>query len=131
MTFCNCGQRPDNLLCFAKIGFQRLEPCVLLGSNLLKGTLYLDDAEIATLDETRVSVFKTYDEDPIRVSYRTRRLNTGKTFTELERHRVLRLVLDDGRKANVIYQHACLDAEGQLAGVLRVLGDFWEENPQT
>ena len=90
----------------------------------MKGILYLNDAEIATLDETRISVFKTYDEDPIRVSYSTHRLNTGKTFVELERHRVMRLHLEDGREADVIYQHACLDADGKLAGVLRVLGDF-------
>lgn len=90
----------------------------------MKGTLFLHDKLLAQLDETRVSVFKTYDIDPIRVSYSTRKLNAGKILTEMQRGRVLDLRLEDGRTAHVVYQHASIDAKGNLAGVLRVLGDF-------
>ena len=90
----------------------------------MKGMLLLQDQPIAMLDETRISVFSTYEVDPIRISYSTRRLNTGKTLTELQRTRVLVLRLEDGREADVVYQHASIDAEGNLAGVLRVIGDF-------
>lgn len=90
----------------------------------MKGTLYLQDKLLAQLDETRVSVFKTHAVDPIRVSYSTKQLNVGKSLTELHRGRVLTLKLDDGRAAQVVYQHASIDAQGNLVGVLRVLGDF-------
>ncbi len=90
----------------------------------MKGTLFLDNQPVAQLDETRVTVFKTYDVDPIRVSYSTRKLNTGKALTEMQRTRTLVLKLEDGREADVVFQHSSLDMEGNPVGVLRVVGDF-------
>ncbi len=69
-------------------------------------------------------MFKTYEVDPIRVSYSTKKLNTGKTLTEMQRTRTLVLKLEDGREANVVFQHSSMDMEGNLVGVLRVVGDF-------
>lgn len=100
-------------------------------AEAMKGTLYLQDKLLAQLDETRVSVFKTHSVDPIRVSYSTKKLNVGKSLTELHRGRVLTLKLDDGRAAQVVYQHASIDVQGNLVGVLRVLGDFRTEAATT
>ncbi len=90
----------------------------------MKGILFLDDKPVAQLDETRTTVFKTYDVDPIRVSYSTRKLNTGRALTEMHRTRTLVLRLEDGREANVMLQHSSLDMAGNMVGVLRVVGDF-------
>ncbi len=94
----------------------------------MKGILFLDDQPVAQLDETRTTVFKTYDVDPIRVSYSTKKLNTGKTLTEMQRTRTLVLKMEDGRQADVVLQHSSLDMEGNLVGVLRVVGDFKQED---
>jgi len=90
----------------------------------MKGILFLDNEAVAQLDETRTTVFKTYDVDPIRVSYRTKKLNTGKALIEMQRTRTLVLKLEDGRDADVVCQHSSMDMEGNLVGVLRVVGDF-------
>ncbi len=90
----------------------------------MKGTLSLNGRPLAQLDAVTVTVFKTYETDPIRVSYTSKALGIGKAFPELQRTRALELQLDDGRQASVIFQHASLDAQGQQVGVLRVLGDF-------
>ncbi len=90
----------------------------------MKGTLSLNGKPLAQLDEVTITVFKTYETDPIRVSYASKVLGIDKAFPELQRTKALDLQLDDGRQAAVIFQHASLDAKGQQVGVLRVLGDF-------
>ncbi len=90
----------------------------------MKGILSLNGKPLAQLDEVKVTVFKTYEIDPIRVSYTSKALGIGKTFPELQRTKAMVLELDNGSQASVIFQHSSLDAQGQQVGVLRVLGDF-------
>ncbi len=95
----------------------------------MKAELYLDgvDKPVSILDEVRV-VEMANENHPqhrrLRVYYRTRHLNAGKTFVELHRDRKLTLRLDDGRTAQVLLAHNSLDMEGNFVGVLRVLGEL-------
>lgn len=90
----------------------------------MKGTLSLNGKPLAQLDEAKISVFKTYETDPIRVTYTSDALGVGKSFPELQRTKALDLELEDGRTAAAVFQHASLDAQGRQVGVLRILGDF-------
>lgn len=94
----------------------------------MKGTLSLNGKPLAQLDDVKITVFKTYAIDPIRVSYTSKALGIGKAFPELQRTKSLDLEMDDGSQATVVFQHASLDAKGQQVGVLRVIGDFTQPN---
>lgn len=61
---------------------------------------------------------------PYRITYKTPRLNAGKTMVEMERDSKMTLKLEDGRTCNVLLQHNSLDSRGNAVGVLRVLGDI-------
>jgi hypothetical protein len=79
------------------------------------------DEPVAVLDDVKVIAFNdNHKASPVRVYYRTRQLNAGRTMLELHRDEKLRLHLQDGREAIVLLQHNSLDMEGNYVGVLRV-----------
>lgn len=95
----------------------------------MKAMLYLSGKEepAAVLDEVNIVTFNDNHKDsPVRVSFKTRKFNAGKTMTELHRHDKMQLRLEDGRGADVLLQHSSLDMEGNTIGVLRVLGEIAE-----
>jgi len=79
------------------------------------------DEPVAVLDDAKVIEYNdNHKAAPVRVYYRTRRLNAGRTMLELHRDERLHLHLQDGRKATVLLQHNSLDMEGNFVGVLRI-----------
>jgi len=95
----------------------------------MKAMLYLSGKEepAAILDEVNIVTFNdNHKASPVRVSFKTKKFNAGRTMTELHRHDKMQLRLEDGRNADVIFQHASLDMEGNTIGVLRVLGELAE-----
>jgi hypothetical protein len=47
-------------------------------------------------------------------------------MTELHRHAKMQVHFEDGRQAEVLLQHSSLDMQGNMVGVLRVLGEIAE-----
>ena len=93
----------------------------------MKAMLYLKNKEepVAVLDEVNLITFNdNHKADPVRISYKSRKLNAGKTMIELLRHEKMEVKLEDGRHGSVLLQHSSLDMEGNAVGVLRVLGDL-------
>ncbi len=89
----------------------------------MNAKLYLPnrDEPVAVLDDVKVIEFDdNHKASPTRVFYTTRRLNAGRTMLELHRDERLRLELEDGRKATVLFQHNSLDMHGNYVGLLRV-----------
>lgn len=77
---------------------------------------------VAIFDEINIiQMNDNHKAAPLRVTYKTRKLNAGKTMLELHRDEKMTLKLEDGREASVLLQHASLDLQGNSVGVLRVL----------
>jgi hypothetical protein len=90
----------------------------------MKAMLYIQDQNepVAVFDEIElVQMNDNHKAAPYRITYKTKRLNAGKTMLELHRDEKMTLKLEDGRQANVLLQHASLDMQGNAIGVLRVL----------
>lgn len=97
--------------------------------TLMKAMLYLQNKEdpAAILDEVTVLTLNdNHKADPVRISYKSQKLNAGKTMIELLRHEKMLVKLEDGRYGSVVLQHSSLDMEGNAVGVLRVVGDLQE-----
>jgi hypothetical protein len=93
----------------------------------MKAMLFLNNKEtpVAVLDEVKVVAMNdNHKADPLRITYKSHKLNASKTMIELHRDEKLVIQLEDGRKASVLLQHNSLDMEGNAVGVLRVVGDF-------
>ncbi len=95
----------------------------------MQALLYMPNREepVAVLDSVTVVHYNdNHKQAPMRILYRSRKLNAGKTMLELHRDEKLTVKLDDGRKANVLLQHASMDTQGNAIGVLSVLGSLTE-----
>jgi len=95
----------------------------------MKAMLYLagKDEPAAVLDEVTLVQFNdNHKISPVRVSFKSSKLNAGKMMTEMHRQEKMQLRLEDGRSAEVLLQHSSLDMQGNAVGVLRVLGDIAE-----
>ena len=93
----------------------------------MKATLFLNNKEtpVAELDEVTVVGFNdNHKQDPVRITYKSHKLNSSKTMIELHRDEKMVVKLEDGRSGSVLLQHTSLDMEGNAVGVLRVLGDL-------
>jgi len=91
----------------------------------MKGMLYFPSREepVAVLDDvTLIHYDDNHKSAPERVYYKSSHLNAGRTMLELQRDDRMVLKFDDGSGANVVLQHASMDADGNSVGVLRVLG---------
>ncbi|MFZ4847540.1 MAG: hypothetical protein ACOYL7_00215 [Caldilinea sp.] len=95
----------------------------------MKAMLYLSGKEepAAVLDEVTVVTYNDNHQDsPQRVQFKSRKFNAGRTMTELHRHAKMQVHFEDGRQAEVLLQHSSLDLQGNMVGVLRVLGEIAE-----
>jgi hypothetical protein len=93
----------------------------------MKAMLFLNNQEtpVAVLDETTVVAMNdNHKSAPVRITYKSYRLNSSKTMIELHRDEKMVVKLEDGRSGSVLLQHTSLDMEGNAVGVLRVLGDL-------
>jgi hypothetical protein len=94
----------------------------------MKAMLYLPNKAdpVAVFEEVEIVHFNqnNHASSPYRITYKSPRLNAGKTMVEMERDSKMTLKLEDGRTCNVLLQHSSLDSKGNAVGVLRVLGDF-------
>jgi hypothetical protein len=93
----------------------------------MKAMLFLHDTEkpVAVLDEVAlVAMNDNHKSSPLRITYKSHKLNAGGTMIELHRDDKLQLKLEDGRSGSVVLQHNSLDMEGNAVGVLRVLGEL-------
>ena len=93
----------------------------------MKAMLYLPNKPdpVAIFEEVEVVHMNQSNHDsPYRITYKSPRLNAGKTMVEMERDSKMTLKLEDGRSCSVLLQHSSLDSKGNAVGVLRVLGDF-------
>jgi hypothetical protein len=93
----------------------------------MKAMLFLNDKEapVAVLDEaTVVTMNDNHKSEPLRITYKSHKLNSSKTMLELHRDEKLVVKLEDGRSGRVLLQHTSIDMEGNAVGVLRVLGDL-------
>lgn len=93
----------------------------------MKAELYLynKDQPAAVLDEVNViTMDDNHKQFPARITYKSRKLNAGKTMIELHRDEKMQIKLEDGRHGSVILQHSSLDMEGNAVGVLCVLGSL-------
>ena len=95
----------------------------------MKAMLFLanNESPAAVLDEVKIVEFNdNHKAAPVRLSYKSKKFNAGKTMVELHRHEMMTIKLEDGRQGSVLLQHASLDSEGNAVGVLRLL-DNWTE----
>lgn len=93
----------------------------------MKAMLYMPNKPdpVAIFDEVEiVSMNQSNHTVPYRITFKSPRLNAGKTMVEMQRDSKMTLKLEDGRSCNVLLQHSSLDAKGNAVGVLRVLGDI-------
>lgn len=93
----------------------------------MKAMLYLPNREepVAVLDEVSVVEYNdNHKRDPLRLYYRSQRLNSSRVMAEMFRDEKMHLKLEDGRSADVLIQHSSMDMEGRFIGVLRLLGDL-------
>ena len=90
----------------------------------MKAMLYLPDKQdpVAIFEEVQVVKFNdNHTTAPYRITYKSPRLNAGKTMVEMVRDSKMKLKLEDGRTCNVLLQHSSIDSTGNAVGVLRVL----------
>lgn len=90
----------------------------------MNASLYLAEREepVALLDEVQIIEFNdNHKSAPLRVYYKSQKLNASRVMTELRRDEPMTLRLEDGRSGRVILQHSSMDATGQAVGVLRVI----------
>jgi hypothetical protein len=94
----------------------------------MKAMLYLPDKTdpVAIFEEVEIVHMNqsNHEANAYRITFKSPRLNAGKTMVEMERDSKMTLKLDDGRSCSVLLQHSSLDSKGNAVGVLRVLGDF-------
>lgn len=93
----------------------------------MKAMLYLPNKPdpVAIFEEVEIVHYNQKNHgSTYRITYKSPRLNAGKTMVEMERDSKMTLKLEDGRTCDVLLQHASLDSKGNAVGVLRVLGDF-------
>lgn len=93
----------------------------------MKAMLYMPNKPdpVAVFDEVEVVPFNQSNHtEPYRITFKSPRLNAGKTMVEMDRDSKMTLKLEDGRTCQVVLQHSSLDSKGNAVGVLRVLGDF-------
>jgi hypothetical protein len=93
----------------------------------MKAMLYLSPKPdpVAIFDEINiVQLNQEIHTTPYHITFKSPRLNAGKTMVELERDSKMTLKLEDGRTCTVLLQHSSIDSKGNAVGVLRVLGDF-------
>ena len=93
----------------------------------MKAMLYMPNKPepVAIFDEVEiVSMNQSNHTVPYRITFKSPRLNAGKTMVEMQRDSKMTLKLEDGRSCNVLLQHSSFDAKGNAVGVLRVLGDI-------
>ena len=94
---------------------------------VMKAMMFLPgrDEPAAIFDEIKiVTMNDNHKVSPVRIFYKSNRLNASKIMVELFRDNKMLLKLEDGREAQVMLQHNSLDMEGNAVGVLRVLGDM-------
>lgn len=85
------------------------------------------DEPAAVFDEIKiVAMNDNHKASPVRIFYKSKRLNASKIMVELFRDSKMLLKLEDGREAQVLLQHNSLDMEGNAVGVLRVIGELSE-----
>lgn len=85
------------------------------------------DAPVAVLDEVQLMEYNdNHTQAPLRIYYKSKSLNAGKTMLEMHRDEQMVLRMEDGRSANVLLQHNSMDSTGYAVGVLRVLGAIKE-----
>jgi hypothetical protein len=95
----------------------------------MKAMLYMPNREepVAVLDEVSVVEYNdNHRRDPLRIYYKSQKLNSSRVMAEMFRDEKMCLKLEDGRSADVLIQHNSLDVEGRFVGVLRVLGGLKE-----
>ena len=93
----------------------------------MKAMLYMPNKPdpVAIFDEVEIVQFNQNNHlQPYRITFKSQRLNAGKTMVEMNRDSKMTLKLEDGRSCNVLIQHQSLDSKGNAVGVLRVLGDI-------
>jgi hypothetical protein len=93
----------------------------------MKAMLFLPNKPdpVAVLEEVDVVHFdQSNHHAPYRITFKSPRLNAGKTMVEMERDSKMTLRLEDGRQCSVLLQHSSLDSKGNAVGVLRVLDGF-------
>lgn len=93
----------------------------------MKAMLFLNNPEkpVAVLDEVAVVAMNdNHKSSPLRITYKSHKLNASDKMIELHRHDKMQVKLEDGRSGSVLLQHNSLDMEGNAVGVLRVLGDL-------
>jgi hypothetical protein len=81
---------------------------------------------VSILEEVEIVHFNqaNHPAESIRVTYKSPRLNAGKTMVEMQRDSKMTLRLEDGRSCTVLLQHSSIDSKGNAVGVLRVLDGF-------
>jgi hypothetical protein len=95
----------------------------------MKAMLYMPNREepVAVLDEVSVVEYNdNHRRDPLRLYYKSQKLNSSRVMAEMFRDEKMHIKLEDGRSADVLIQHNSMDMEGRFIGVLRVLGDLKE-----
>lgn len=95
----------------------------------MKAMLYMPGQPdpVAVFEELQiVRMNDNHADAPVRIFYKSERLNEKKVMVELHRDEKMHLKLDDGRSCDVLLQHNSLDMEGNAVGILRVLGDLAE-----
>lgn len=93
----------------------------------MKAMLFLNnpDKPVAVLDEVQlVTMNDNHKSDPVRINYKSHKLNAGKTMIELHRDERMTIKLEDGRTGTVVLQHSSLDMSGNAVGVLRLVGEL-------
>ena len=93
----------------------------------MKAMLYLPNKPepVSILEEVMiVHMDQNNHHAPYRITFKTPRLNAGKTMVEMERDSKMTLKLEDGRSCDVLLQHSSLDSKGNAVGVLRVLTEI-------
>lgn len=91
----------------------------------MNASLYVADRDdpVAVLDHVQIVEYNdNHTSAPLRIYYKTQKLNAGRVMTELRRDEPMTLRLGDGRSGRVILQHASMDTTGVAVGVLRVVG---------
>jgi hypothetical protein len=90
----------------------------------MKAMLYLPNKPdpVAVFEEVNIIQFSQDNHtSPYRITFKSARLNAGKTMVEMVRDSKMTLKLEDGRECSVLLQHSSLDSKGNAVGVLRVL----------
>jgi hypothetical protein len=91
----------------------------------MNASLFLPDREepVAVLDDVQVIEFNdNHTAAPVRIFYKSQKLNASKVMMELRRDEPMTVRLEDGRSGRVVLQHTSMDTAGNAVGVLRLVG---------